>query len=103
MIEFLRPKLSFEEMMHKRWCLACYLVINWKIKDLVEQVQVTIPAQTYSEIANHLYAYVNENKMPPAAIAPTILNLAEDYIAGKPVEIKAGDYIAIQNYMRAKA
>lgn len=103
MIEFRVTKPALDELLKKRWCLACYLVINWKIKDLVERVNVTIPAEVYKQIGEHLYAYVNEDKMPPVEIAPTILNMAEDFATGKPVQIKAGDYIAIQNFMRSKA
>jgi hypothetical protein len=38
--------------------------------------------------------------MPPEEIAPTIMNLADDFAAGRQMCIRAGDYIAIQNYMR---
>jgi hypothetical protein len=102
MLEFRIPKLAIEEMLKKRWCLACYLVINWKIRELVEHVNVAIPTEVYTELANHVYAYVNEDKMPPKEIAPVVLNMAEEMMTGKSVKIRAGDYIAIQNFMRSK-
>jgi len=51
-------------------------------------------------VSEHLYALVDQGKEPPAAIAPTILNLADDLMAGRDLTIKTGDYIAIQTFMR---
>jgi hypothetical protein len=39
--------------------------------------------------------------MPPEAIAPAILNMADDVMAGRQVSLRAGDYIAIQNFARS--
>ena len=100
---YFRPSLSsLLEQIRKGWCLACYLIINWRIDELVKLGQVTIPMDVFEEVGRHLHAYVYENKMPPAAIQQTVLNLAEDYVSGKPVAFKAGDYIAMQNFMRSR-
>ncbi len=48
-------------------------------------------------------AYIEKGEMPPADIAPAILNMADDYLAGRQVAIRAGDYIAIHNHMRKMA
>jgi hypothetical protein len=95
-----RMRLKIPEWIVKRWCIVCYLIINWKVKDLVEQIQVEPGNNFYRVAAEHLYEYAHNNKMPPEEIAPAILNIAEDYLAGNPVQFRAGDYIAIQNYSR---
>lgn len=100
--QFRVPIQVIKEAIEKRWCLACYLIINWRIRDLVERAQWEVPKEFYSEVAQHLYAYVYEDKMPPEQIAQTIMNVAEDFISGKPVQFRAGDYIAVQNYVRSR-
>ena len=38
--------------------------------------------------------------MPPEAIAPAVMNVADDVLAGRDVQLRAGDYIALQNFIR---
>ena len=105
--EFVIPKahLNLDELIRKiteGWCVVCYLIINWRIDDLREKVQWKIPTEIYKELGTHLYNYVYEDMMPPAEIASTILNVADDFVRGEPVKLRAGDYIALQTYMRAR-
>ncbi len=93
--EFLIP-----EWIVKHWCIACYLVINWRIKDLIEKIKFEPDEDFYKIVANYVYDYVRNDKMPPEDIAPTIMNLGEDFIAGRKVQFRAGDYIAVQNHLR---
>jgi hypothetical protein len=95
-----RIRLTIPEWIVKRWCVVCYLTINWKISDLVRQIKVEPPKNFYKVAAEHLYDYVHKDVMPPKEIAPAILNIAEDYMAGKPVQFRPGDYIMIQDYVR---
>lgn len=95
-----KARVLIPEWITKRWCVACYLIINWRIKDLVERIQVEPDANFYKVAAKHLYEYAYNDTMPPEEIAPTIMNLAEDLLSGKPVNFRAGDYIALQNYVR---
>ena len=93
-------KLAIPEWIIKRWCIISYLIINWRIKELVEKIQVEPGMEFYKVASKYLSDYVYNDTMPPDEIAPTILNLAEDFMAGKPVNFRVGDYIAIQNYIR---
>lgn len=77
-----------------------YLIINWAVKELADQIQIKPHTNFNQEIALHVRAYIEEGKVPPADIAPAILNIADDYIAGRDVQIRAGDYIMIQNHLR---
>ncbi len=53
-------------------------------------------------IESHVRAYIEKGTMPPEGIAAPILNIAEDVAAGRQVTIRAGDYIALQNFARAR-
>jgi len=88
------------EWILERWILVAYLIINWRVKDLAERIQVRPERDFYEVAAKHLRAYVQEGVMPPEDVASAILNLADDYMAGRPMNLRAGDYIAIQNHLR---
>lgn len=77
-----------------------YLVINWDIKQLGKRIAVKPDAKFNKVVFTYVSKYVNDGKMPPEDIAPAILNLADDYIAGRDVSIRAGDYISIQQHVR---
>jgi hypothetical protein len=103
--EFLIPKarISLEDIlleMDRHWCLVCYLIINWRIDQLRERAGIEIPTSAYKVLAEHLYNYVYEDVMPPEAIASTVLNVADDFVRGEPVKLRAGDYIALQGFAR---
>jgi hypothetical protein len=83
-----------------RWILVAYLIINWRMKDIAEQIKVKPSRAFYSTVANHLGAYLVQDVMPPEEIAGAILNMADDYLANRPMNLRAGDYLAIQNYIR---
>jgi hypothetical protein len=53
-------------------------------------------------IEKYLLAYLQKGVKPPATIAPAILNMADDYISGKTLDLRPGDHFAIQNYLRRK-
>lgn len=80
---------------------VAYLIINWGVKDLAERIQLRPEDRFYEVMNKHLRAYVQDGVMPPADIAPAILNLADDYMTGREMNLRAGDYIAIQNHLRS--
>jgi hypothetical protein len=86
----------------ERWCVVCYLIINWRIDELKKFAEWRIPTDVYKELAEHLHAYLYKDKMPPDEIASTILNIADDFVRGDQVKLRAGDYIALQNFARAR-
>jgi hypothetical protein len=53
-------------------------------------------------VQDQVKAYIEEDKMPAESIAGAIINIAEDVVAGRDVIMRAGDYIALQNFRRAK-
>lgn len=82
------------------WWKVAYLVINEGIKGIAEKFKNPIDERFQQVVTKHLQAYIDKNTMPPAEIAPAIMNLADDFAAGRQMCIRAGDYIAIQNFMR---
>lgn len=51
-------------------------------------------------VTQHLKAYMTAGVAPPAAIESTIMNFADDMVAGRPVSVRTGDYIAVQNFIQ---
>jgi|WetSurSiteA1Bulk_404760.scaffolds.fasta_scaffold219480_1 hypothetical protein len=82
------------------WWKVAYLIIHGGIKEIAEKYKHPIDEQFNKVVTQHLQAYVDQNKMPPAEIASTIMNLADDFAAGRTMCIRAGDYIAVRNFMR---
>jgi hypothetical protein len=81
-----------------------YLVlIDWhhdKLGDIVKGQ----PSEKFNEfVMATLQAYLDQSKMPSAAIMPAIMNLAEDQLAGREMTLRAGDYVALQQEFRGKA
>jgi hypothetical protein len=78
-----------------------YLVI---VDDVFNKNQININITPEFEAVTFRYAqaYLEKGDMPPADIAPAILNMADDLLAGRQVTVRAGDYIAIQNHLRAR-
>jgi hypothetical protein len=77
-----------------------YLIINVAVRELTKWVDIEPSAKFQTLVSKHLTAYIGEAQMPPDDIAPAILNLADDYLAGRPMNLRAGDYIALQNHVR---
>ena len=90
-----------EHIILPRWILVAYLIINWRMKDIEEQIKVKPSREFYSTVATHLGAYMVKDVMPPKEISGAILNMADDYMANRPMNLRAGDYIQIQNFIRS--
>ena len=97
------PKWITIDKIKKDWCVVCYLIINWRIDELVKQVGIQPTKEFHELTAKYVYEYAVEGKMPPKEIATTIINLGDDFIAGNQVKLRAGDYIAIQGFLRKQA
>jgi hypothetical protein len=92
---------GLERYIEKNWCLASYLIVNINIGELVELVDRELPADFARRMAGLVHEYLYEGKMPPPEIAQTVLNVSEDMASGRPVQLRAGDYIAAQKFFRS--
>ncbi len=67
------------------------------IKDIV----VSDPGKQFAEVtAKHVNAYIFDKKEPPREIAGAIINIADDILNDREPILRAGDYIALQNYTK---
>jgi hypothetical protein len=81
-----------------------YLIILDRLKLRYKDVLEARPdSRFFEELNRHATAFVNEGKAPPEAIASAVMNVADDVLAGREVQLKAGDYITLQSYFRTVA
>ena len=99
-MSFRAPISVIPKWVLERWILVAYLIINWDIGRLRKQIEIQPDERFFEVIQSHVDAYVNQGEMPPDEIASTILNLADDHMAGRAMNLRAGDYIALQNFLR---
>lgn len=92
--------LKVESILDRRiW--VYYLIVVDRLADRFREVLEIRPDARFFETLNeHVKAYLEDGKMPPDAIASAVMNVADDVMAGRDVQLKAGDYIAVQNFMR---
>jgi hypothetical protein len=92
-------RVVLSESIWKRKWWVMYLVV---VDDIFTKNHIDINITPAFEAATFRYAhaYIEKGEMPPPDIAPAILNMADDFLAGRQVSVRAGDYIAIQNHLR---
>lgn len=83
----------------KRKIVLYYLIIYDNFFDK-NQINVNVTPEFENLTFGYAKEYIEKGVMPPADIAPAVINMADDYMAGRPVTVRAGDYIAIHNHMR---
>ncbi len=69
---------------------------------LVDWANIPLDETFQKQVQNLVTAYVEKGELPPEQIAPTILNLADDLVAGRNMVIRAGDYIALRSFLRTE-
>lgn len=79
-----------------------YLVIpEWHTKVIDREFVDSLVSKEFGEfLTKHVHDYVYENVEPHAEIAPVIMNLADDYLSGREIVLKSGDYLQLQNHLR---
>jgi|GEM_PF-2039635 len=84
------------------WWKVAYLIIpgDFARKYIHMDVDERFKKTFEDTVNKYVNAYLKEGAMPPAEIAPAILNMADDLAAGTKPTMRAGDYIAIQNFIR---
>lgn len=89
--------IKYDKKVYPWWWIVAYLILHEKIGD-----RATLPVDEVfgREIIGHVNDYLNKGTMPPAEISATVMNLADDVMAGRRMTIRAGDYIAAQNYLK---
>jgi hypothetical protein len=83
------------------WWKVAYLIVNWTLPKQMQNVARIEPdARFQAFVGKHVQALVEKGQKPPPEIAAPIINLGEDYAAGRDLTVRAGDYIALQEFFR---
>ena len=93
--------VKFQKAIIDRDILVRYLVvIDWPNERLGDIVKVSPTSEFNKYIAQMLNTYINKNTIPDMEIAPAIMNMADDYLTGNEIVLKAGDYYSLQTHFR---
>lgn len=84
-----------------RWMKVAYLTVSMRSERFFQDMDVRTGKRFDDVVSRHLNAYLKEGTMPPDGISTPILNLADEYMTGRAMSLRAGDYIALQNYILA--
>jgi hypothetical protein len=87
----------------ERKIVVFYLIIRdccWNNRDFSDILTRAPEKPLYEMISKHMSAFMQQGTMPPAEIAPAIMNLVDDQSSGRDMTMRAGDYISLQNYLR---
>jgi len=91
----------FEDRRH--WVHYLDLVFRDHMHDWEKYVDIPLEQNVIQALNEHLSAYLEKGVEPPAAIRTTVVNLADDLVAGREPMIRTGDYIAMQSFVRSRA
>jgi hypothetical protein len=100
-LKVFRPVFIQRESILDRRIWVYYLVIVDRAAQKLGDLLRARPDDRFYEVfTQHVEAYVKDGTAPPPAIEGAVLNAADDYLAGRDITLRAGDYIAVQNYVR---
>lgn len=83
-----------------KWWTIAYKRVPEVTKEFAELLEIRPDEKFNKVIGGYVHSVITEGVMPPAEIATTILNLANDFVNGNEMVIRTGDYIAIQKHLR---
>lgn len=79
-----------------------YLVIIDRMLEHYRDVLLARPTEKFQAmVQSEVMKYVIDGKEPAAEIQTAVMNIADDMMAGREVNLRAGDYIALMNHARA--
>jgi hypothetical protein len=96
-------RFSLAEWIRRKKQEVMYLVVgpgDLFGQHLVDWANIPIDEAFQKQVEQMVTTYVQKGELPAEQIAPTILNLADDLVAGRDMVIRAGDYIALRSFMR---
>jgi hypothetical protein len=103
----LKDQLALRELIWDRIHWVTYRVPN-NLTDILKKgvadapVRVKLTKQFTDVTWQYTSALVMEGKAPPPEIAGAIYNIADDVSCGREINLRAGDYIALQSFIKAK-
>jgi hypothetical protein len=98
-----RPVWIRRETILDRRIWVYYLVILDKVADhLGDRVKVEPNERFFKVLSEHVERYLKTGEAPQE-LQSVIMNVADDYLAGREIVLRAGDYIALQGFARKSA
>ena len=98
-IQITKVRISKSIIDRKDW--VKYLVIpDWHVKQVGDVIDRAPSVEFDKFVETHVQAYL-DGKAPPAAIQSAVMNIADDYVSGRDIILRAGDYVALQNQFRS--
>jgi len=95
-------KIRFAKSVIDRKDWVKYLVlVNWHAEKLGDVIERAPDAAFSKFLESQVQAYLGGKKVA-AAIEPAVMNIADDYLAGREVTVRAGDYVSLQTQFRAE-
>jgi hypothetical protein len=94
--------LRWPDWMKLPWWRVAYLIPPFLRKDLSELVQIPVGEKFQNVIEEHTKAFIEKGVEPPREIAGVIYNIADDLQHGREAILRAGDYIAVQSFIKRK-
>ncbi|MCE1273879.1 MAG: hypothetical protein HGB01_00740 [Chlorobiaceae bacterium] len=83
--------------------VVMYLVIIDKLlANRADLLRVKPSEKFFDMVREQVIAHLSESAEPPKEIAGAIMNISDDLMAGREVTLRAGDYIALMSYAKAK-
>ncbi len=98
-IEFVKVQIPKSIIDRKDWVRYLTLV-NWHAKQLGDIVE-RVPDAAFTKFVEAQVQNYLKGTAAPTAIQSAVMNIADDFISGRDVVLKAGDYIALQNQFKA--
>jgi len=98
----LRYEFWHEILDRKHWVMYLYPP-PFELGELRELFTMGRVNPVSEVIEKYTRAYMMEGQEPPSQIAAAIKNFVDDIACGREVVVRAGDYIAIHNFMREQA
>jgi hypothetical protein len=90
-----------EEILKRKDWVKYKTIPGWHGKVIGNDIVLGDPGKEFVQVTEkHVNAYIFNKEAPPAEIAAAIMNIADDYLSGREMVMRAGDYITIQNYVR---
>jgi hypothetical protein len=91
------PSFKFSVIMSELPNIVCPL---YGIIEIPGVKTIPVDAKFNKIIYDFLKSFVEKGVMPPAEVAPAILNMADDLVNHRPLIMRSGDYHLIGNYIR---
>lgn len=100
---FVHPVWIRRETVLDRRIWVYYLVLLERATEhLGDRIQVQPDERFFKVLGQHVEHYL-ETGEAPEAIQSVVMNVADDYMAGREIVLRAGDYVTMQNFARHAA